>query len=71
MVEIPAEVDVNGHEVRCFIAVSCIGYLHEFASSASKKISESVTETAQTIKKCVEEGNIDGIIDKVGFVLKN
>ncbi|KAJ8392615.1 hypothetical protein AAFF_G00072890 [Aldrovandia affinis] len=40
------------------------GYLHNFASSASKKISESVTETAQTIKKCVEEGKIDGIIDK-------
>ncbi|KAI1899829.1 hypothetical protein AGOR_G00065790 [Albula goreensis] len=40
------------------------GYLYNFASSATKKISESVTETAQTIKKSVEEGNIDGIIDK-------
>ncbi|XP_074521765.1 synapse-associated protein 1-like [Halichoeres trimaculatus] len=40
------------------------GYIFSFASSATKKISESVVETAQTIKKSVEEGNIDGIIDK-------
>lgn len=40
------------------------GYIYNFASSASKKISESVAETAQTIKKSVEEGKIDGIIDK-------
>ncbi|MBN3303054.1 SYAP1 protein, partial [Amia calva] len=40
------------------------GYLHNFASTATKKISESVVETAQTIKKSVEEGKIDGIIDK-------
>ncbi|XP_076840820.1 synapse-associated protein 1 isoform X2 [Brachyhypopomus gauderio] len=40
------------------------GYILNFASSATKKISESVTETAQSIKKSVEEGNIDGIIDK-------
>lgn len=39
-------------------------YFFSFASSASKKISESVVETAQTIKKTVEEGKIDGIIDK-------
>ncbi|XP_029945399.1 synapse-associated protein 1-like isoform X2 [Salarias fasciatus] len=39
-------------------------YIFSFASSATKKISESVVETAQTIKKTVEEGNIDGIIDK-------
>ncbi|OCT92269.1 hypothetical protein XELAEV_18015325mg [Xenopus laevis] len=39
-------------------------YLLNFASVASKKISESVVETAQTIKKSVEEGKIDGIIDK-------
>ncbi|MCI4387751.1 hypothetical protein PGIGA_G00077820 [Pangasianodon gigas] len=31
---------------------------------ATKKITESVAETASTIKKTVEEGNIDGIIDK-------
>ncbi|XP_062412970.1 synapse-associated protein 1 [Sardina pilchardus] len=40
------------------------GYILNFASSATKKITESVAETAQTIKKSVEEGKIDGIIDK-------
>lgn len=40
------------------------GYIYSFASSASKKLSESLVETAQTIKKSVEEGKIDGIIDK-------
>ncbi|XP_029905421.1 synapse-associated protein 1 [Myripristis murdjan] len=40
------------------------GYIYNFASSASKKLSESLAETAQTIKKSVEEGKIDGIIDK-------
>ncbi|XP_071344987.1 synapse-associated protein 1-like [Trachinotus anak] len=40
------------------------GYFFSFASSATKKISESMVETAQTIKKTVEEGKIDGIIDK-------
>ncbi|OCT95017.1 hypothetical protein XELAEV_18012702mg [Xenopus laevis] len=39
-------------------------YLLNFASVATKKLSESVAETAQTIKKSVEEGKIDGIIDK-------
>ncbi|XP_064008164.1 synapse-associated protein 1 [Pogoniulus pusillus] len=39
-------------------------YLFNFATAATKKISESVAETAQTIKKSVEEGNIDSIIDK-------
>ncbi|XP_071992426.1 synapse-associated protein 1 isoform X1 [Engystomops pustulosus] len=39
-------------------------YLLNIASVATKKISESVTETAHTIKKSVEEGKIDGIIDK-------
>ncbi|XP_072901937.1 synapse-associated protein 1 [Hemitrygon akajei] len=39
-------------------------YLFSFATAATKKISESVVETAQTIKKSVEEGNIDGMIDK-------
>ncbi|XP_073521515.1 synapse-associated protein 1 [Phyllobates terribilis] len=39
-------------------------YLLSMASVATKKISESVTETAHTIKKSVEEGKIDGIIDK-------
>lgn len=36
-------------------------YIFSFASSATKKLSESVVETAQTIKKSVEEGKI---IDK-------
>ncbi|KAG7236213.1 hypothetical protein INR49_001247 [Caranx melampygus] len=39
-------------------------YIFSFATSATKKISESMVETAQTIKKTVEEGKIDGIIDK-------
>ncbi|XP_056089287.1 synapse-associated protein 1 [Rhinichthys klamathensis goyatoka] len=39
-------------------------FILNFASNATKKISESVAETAQNIKKTVEESNIDGIIDK-------
>ncbi|XP_029987834.1 synapse-associated protein 1 isoform X2 [Sphaeramia orbicularis] len=39
-------------------------YIYSFASSASKKFSESVAETAQTLKKSVEEGKINGIMDK-------
>lgn len=42
-------------------------FIFSFASTATKKISESVVETAQTIKKTVEEGKIDNIIDKVCF----
>nr|XP_029502147.1 synapse-associated protein 1-like [Oncorhynchus nerka] len=40
------------------------GLIFNFASNATKKISNSVAETAHTIKKSVEEGNIDGIFDK-------
>ncbi|XP_040039793.2 synapse-associated protein 1 isoform X1 [Gasterosteus aculeatus] len=40
------------------------GYVYDFASSASKKLSESVVETAQSLKKSVEERSIDGIIHK-------
>lgn len=43
-------------------------FIFSFASTATKKISESVVETAQTIKKTVEEGKIDNIIDKVWFL---
>ncbi|KAK2498324.1 hypothetical protein MC885_021776 [Smutsia gigantea] len=39
-------------------------YLFNFATAATKKITESVAETAQTIKKSVEEGKIDDITDK-------
>ncbi|XP_061621336.1 synapse-associated protein 1 [Phyllopteryx taeniolatus] len=39
-------------------------FIFSFASSATKKISESMVVTAQSIKKSVEEGKIDGIIDK-------
>ncbi|XP_004067528.1 synapse-associated protein 1 [Oryzias latipes] len=39
-------------------------FIFSFASNATKKISESVAETAHNIKKTVEEGKIDGIIDK-------
>lgn len=48
-----------------FLFLPVKGYLFNFASAATKKISESVAETAQTIKKSVEEGKIDSIIDKV------
>ncbi|KAM3619718.1 uncharacterized protein V6R79_012481 [Siganus canaliculatus] len=40
------------------------GYIYNVASSASKKLSESVVETAQTLKKSVEEGKINGVLDK-------
>ncbi|XP_074525275.1 synapse-associated protein 1-like [Halichoeres trimaculatus] len=40
------------------------GYIYNIASSASKKLSDSVVETAQTLKKSVEEGKVNGIIDK-------
>uniref|UniRef100_A0A8D0HFZ7 Synapse-associated protein 1 n=1 Tax=Sphenodon punctatus TaxID=8508 RepID=A0A8D0HFZ7_SPHPU len=39
-------------------------YLFSFATTATKKISDSVAETAQNIRKSVEEGKIDNIIDK-------
>lgn len=45
------------------------GYLFSFATAATKKITESVAETAQSIKKSVEEGKIDSIIDKVTLFL--
>uniref|UniRef100_A0A8C5T2M7 Synapse-associated protein 1 n=2 Tax=Laticauda laticaudata TaxID=8630 RepID=A0A8C5T2M7_LATLA len=44
--------------------LSLKGYIFSFATTATKKISESVAETAQTIKKSVEEGKIENIIDK-------
>lgn len=40
------------------------GYLYNFASSATKKLSDSVVGTAQTLKKSVEGGKINTIIDK-------
>nr|XP_046248521.1 synapse-associated protein 1-like [Scatophagus argus] len=40
------------------------GYIYNIASIASKKVSESVVETAQSLKISVEEGKINGIIDK-------
>ncbi|KAF3691231.1 Synapse-associated protein 1 [Channa argus] len=40
------------------------GYFFNLATTASKKLSESVAETAQTLKKSVEDGRINGIIDK-------
>ncbi|XP_051518667.1 synapse-associated protein 1 [Myxocyprinus asiaticus] len=67
--EIEGERDINTdqteqtHEI-LQQAKGLSGFILNFASSATKKISESVSETAQTIKKTVEESNIDGIIDK-------
>ncbi|KAK7878394.1 hypothetical protein WMY93_031024 [Mugilogobius chulae] len=40
------------------------GYFYNFASSATKKLSNSVVGTAQTLKKSVEDGNINRIFDK-------
>lgn len=51
----------------CHFPPSCEDYIFSFASSATKKISDSMVETAHTIKKSVEEGKIDGIIDKAWF----
>uniref|UniRef100_G3PLM4 BSD domain-containing protein n=1 Tax=Gasterosteus aculeatus aculeatus TaxID=481459 RepID=G3PLM4_GASAC len=52
------EEDARLHTAKGF------GYVYDFASSASKKLSESVVETAQSLKKSVEERSIDGIIHK-------
>ncbi|XP_061593877.1 synapse-associated protein 1-like [Cololabis saira] len=40
------------------------GYISNFASNASKKLSESVIGTAETLKKSVEEGKLSEIIEK-------
>lgn len=40
------------------------GYIYNFASSASKKLSDSVVGTAQTLKKTVEDGKINNLIDQ-------
>ncbi|XP_020774479.1 synapse-associated protein 1 [Boleophthalmus pectinirostris] len=40
------------------------GYIYNIASSASKKLSKSVVGTAQSLKKSVEDGNINKIFDK-------
>ncbi|XP_042340277.1 synapse-associated protein 1-like [Plectropomus leopardus] len=61
----PAEQDEGPEIQENFEPGKGLGdYIFSFASSATKKISESMVETAQTIKKSVEEGKIDGIIDK-------
>ncbi|XP_055512594.1 synapse-associated protein 1-like isoform X2 [Leucoraja erinacea] len=39
------------------------GYLRNVATSASKKVSDSMRETAQTIKKTVEEHKIGNLLD--------
>ncbi|XP_073731714.1 synapse-associated protein 1 [Misgurnus anguillicaudatus] len=56
------ETDQTEHILQQAKGIS--GFILNFASNATKKISESVVETAHTIKKTVEESNIDGIIDK-------
>ncbi|XP_016358702.1 synapse-associated protein 1 [Sinocyclocheilus anshuiensis] len=58
------EKNINTETEETQQAAGLSGFILNFASSASKKISESVAETAQTIKKTVEESNIDGIIVK-------
>ncbi|XP_074461898.1 synapse-associated protein 1 isoform X2 [Larus michahellis] len=59
----PAELQADS-EALLSQAKGLGSYLFNFATAATKKISESVAETAQTIKKSVEEGKIDSIIDK-------
>ncbi|XP_074156003.1 synapse-associated protein 1 [Sminthopsis crassicaudata] len=55
----------RGRDEELFHQAKGLGnYLFNFATAATKKITESVAETAQTIKKSVEEGKIDDIIDK-------
>ncbi|XP_078094409.1 synapse-associated protein 1-like isoform X2 [Mustelus asterias] len=39
------------------------GYLRDVATSATKKVSDTMRETAQTIKKSVEEHKIDNLLD--------
>ncbi|XP_063810012.1 synapse-associated protein 1 [Pseudophryne corroboree] len=60
----PAEPILEVEDVLLTQAKGFGSYLLNFASLATKKISDSVSETAHTIKKSVEEGKIDGIIDK-------
>ncbi|XP_026854408.1 synapse-associated protein 1 isoform X2 [Electrophorus electricus] len=62
--ESPAQPDDGQTQPILQQAKGLSGYIINIASSATKKITESVAETAQTIKKSVEDGNIDGIIDK-------
>ncbi|NXJ62967.1 SYAP1 protein, partial [Rostratula benghalensis] len=59
----PAELQADS-EALLSQAKGLGSYLFNFATAATKKISESVAETAQTIKRSVEEGKIDSIIDK-------
>ncbi|XP_004597544.2 synapse-associated protein 1 [Ochotona princeps] len=59
-----AEQQQAGEPELLYQAKGLGNYLYNFATAATKKITESVAETAQTIKKSVEEGKIDGIIDK-------
>ncbi|KAM9860709.1 synapse-associated protein 1 [Aulostomus maculatus] len=60
----PAEQDGEANQDNPELGQGLGDYIFSFASTATKKISESMVETAQTIKKSVEEGKIDGIIDK-------
>ncbi|KAM9320931.1 synapse-associated protein 1 [Gastrophryne carolinensis] len=62
--EKPSDTGEPGEEELLKQAKGFGSYLLNFASVATKKLSESVAETAQTIKKSVEEGKIDGIIEK-------
>ncbi|XP_033820957.1 synapse-associated protein 1-like [Periophthalmus magnuspinnatus] len=45
-------------------AKSFSGYIYNFASSASKKLSKSVVGTVQNLKKSVEDGNMNRFFDK-------
>ncbi|XP_062871942.1 synapse-associated protein 1 [Trichomycterus rosablanca] len=61
----PESEESSNDQQQAFVqAKGLSGYIFNFASNATKKLSESVAETASTIKRSVEEGNIDGLIDK-------
>eukprot|EP00066_Takifugu_rubripes_P023548 XP_011612814.1 PREDICTED: synapse-associated protein 1 isoform X1 [Takifugu rubripes] len=61
----PANVEEDARPPQLLLkAKGLSGYIYSFASSTSKKLSESVLETAQTLKNSVEEGKINGIFDK-------
>uniref|UniRef100_A0A4W3JSP9 Synapse-associated protein 1-like n=1 Tax=Callorhinchus milii TaxID=7868 RepID=A0A4W3JSP9_CALMI len=56
-----------GEDLRQMLKIelsSLVYYLYNAASSATKKVSESVRGTAQTIKKSVEERKIDDLFNK-------
>ncbi|XP_068597990.1 synapse-associated protein 1-like [Brachionichthys hirsutus] len=59
-----SEEEVTGLETSEEEATGLGGLIFSFATNATKKISDSVVETAQSIRRTVEEGKMDAIMDK-------